>query len=265
VSQQVDQQRLVAGAVDLGLRAVHGGLMAGLVVQNLGAVQAGQSLPLQVVPGIGWRADAMLGSIDSVVLEADVPVARDRPVYARAGIDYRLVFGGVLTAVRVGYTGEHAATGALGMTGGLGFRKLGGTMPWGFDYAFVPFGSLGGLHALAFTFGLVPPPPSESVAAVLDTAEAPAALTVFYPKKGERVLIPVRLRESARVTAKLLDESGLELLVLRAPARAGPGRIEVAWNGEVSPGVWATWDHTYRVFIQAGTQSLYYDVVPKTE
>src|SRR5205823_5298186 len=132
-------------------------------------------------------------------------------------------------------------------------------------YAFVPFGTLGSLHALAFTFGLMPVPAGSEGTAGAGDVEAPPALSVFYPRKGERVLIPVRLREAARASAKLLDESGIELLTLREPARAGPGRIEIAWNGEVAPGIWAQWDHTYRIFIQAGEQSLYYDVIPKTE
>jgi len=265
LSQQVDTQRLAGASTDLGLRVRREGFMGGLVVQNVGAAQAGQLLPLQVVPGVAWRADAVLGASDAVLLEADVPLARDRPVYARAGLDYRLVFGGVSAALRVGYSGAQADTGALGLTGGVGFRRVGGAMPWGFDYAFVPYGSLGGLHALAFTLGVAPGTSGDTGVAGATDLEAPPALSVFYPRRGERVLIPVRVRETARVSAKLLDESGQELRALREPGRVAAGRIEIVWNGELAPGVWAAWDHTYRIFIQVGSQTLYYDVIPKTE
>lgn len=265
VMQRVDQQQLLAATADLGLRAIRNGFLAGLVLQNAGAVQAGQTLPLQVVPGVGWRGDGVLRSGDALLIEADAPIARDRGISVAAGADYRLVFGGVSAAIRAGFTRAQAATGALGLTGGVGFRRLGGAMPWGFDYAFVPFGSLGGLHALAFTFGLAPRATGDTGAPGAAEPEVPPALSIFYPRRGERVLIPVRLRESARVAAKLLDESGQDILTLLAPVRVAPGRIEIAWNGELAPGVWAQWDRTYRIFIQVGAQTLYYDVIPKTE
>ncbi len=258
VAQQVDRQRLIGLSTDLGLRLAADGFLAGLVIQNLGIAQAGQAMPLQVVPGVGWRWDALL-------VEADVPLARDRSPYVRAGADYRVVLGGVSAALRVGYTQQQADTGAPGITGGVGFRWLGSTVPWGFDYAFVPYGTLGGMHALAFTFGLAPARPGDSGSPVVTDASSPPAESVFYPRKGERVLIPVRLRQPARISAKLLDASGLEVLTLLKPERAGPGVVEVAWDGHLEGGTWPAWDHTYRVFIQAGPQTLYYDVIPKTE
>jgi len=154
--------------------------------------------------------------------------------------------------------------GAPGVSAGLGFRWLVGRVPWGMDYAFVPWGVFGGEHAVSLTFGIVPR--SKKV----ETLPAPVIAMgvppeVFYPLKGERVRYGLKVEARAEVSALLLDEGGLALATLFEKQIVEPGDHEVVWDGRLPNGEWADFDRTYRILIQSGGQTWYKDVIPKRE
>lgn len=268
MSQQVDRVSWLGASVDVGLRLQPGsGFGGGLILQNAGLSEAGSGLPRQFVGAVSWRADRLLMAGDGFTLEVDMPFARDRTFSLRSGGEYRFTAGHMALALRAGYREELADTGASGLSAGFGFRWLSSRTPWGLDYAVMPMGDLGTRHAVSLTIGMAASNRQvDSLNVTVEEAgEAKAPIRVFYPTKGERVYLPIRIREPAEVSAKLLDETGAVVAVLLEPVRLKAGRHEIGWDGQIAPGVWAQFDRTYHIFVQAGSQSFYLDCVPKTE
>jgi len=266
LSQQVDRDSWLGVSGDIGVRVQPGsGFGGGLVLQHVGVDEAGYGLPRQFVGALSWRADRLLTAGDGFLLEVDAPIARDRGFLPAVGGEYRIAFGSLAFAFRGGYREELSGTGASGISAGIGFRWLGRRAPWGLDYAVVPMGTLGTRHAVSLTIGMASAGRQVEAFNVTVEEEQKEPVRVFYPTKGERVYLPIRLREPAEVSAKLLDESGLAVTILLEPAVLKAGRHEIGWDGQISPGVWAQFDRTYHIFVQAGNQSFYLDCVPKTE
>lgn len=266
MSQQVDNRSWLGVSGDLGVRLQPGsGFGGGLVLQHVGLDESGFGLPRQFVGAVSWRADRLFTAGDGFLLEVDAPLARDRALLFRGGGEYRLIAGPLALAFRGGYREELSDTGAPGFSAGFGFRWLDRRSPWGLDYAIVPMGSLGTRHAVSLTIGMASAARQVEALNVTVEEEQQAPVRVFYPTKGERVYLPIRLREPAEVSAKLLDESGRSVAILLEPAVLAAGRHEITWDGQIAPGVWAQFDRTYHIFVQAGNQSFYLDCVPKTE
>ena len=265
MSQQVDRESWLGVSGDLGVRLQPGaGFGGGLVLQHVGLDESGFGPPRQFVGAVSWRTDRLFTAGDGFLLELDAPLARDRALLIRGGGEYRLIAGPLALAFRGGYREELADTGAPGFSAGLGFRWLSRRAPWGLDCAIVPMGTLGTRHAVSLTIGMASGARQvENLNVTIEEQQAP--VRVFYPTKGERVYLPIRIREPAEVSAKLLDESGLSVAILMEPTVLAAGRHEIGWDGQIAPGVWAQFDRTYHIFVQAGNQSFYLDCVPKTE
>jgi hypothetical protein len=266
VNQQVDRASWLGVSGDVGVRLNPGaGFGGGLVLQNVGTAQSGYSLPRQFVGAVSWRGDRLFGSTDGLLVEVDAPIRREQGLDLRGGGEYRVVVGSVAIALRGGWRQDLSDTGASGISAGLGFRWLSKLVPWGLDYAYVPMGAFGTRHAVSLTVGLVSTTRKVEELAVIVEQEGQPPLRVFYPTKGERVYLPIRLREATMVLARLLDENGLLVTTLEEAHMVKPGKYEIGWDGQIAPGVWAQFDKTYHIFVQAGHQSFYLDCVPKTE
>jgi hypothetical protein len=119
----------------------------GFAVQNMGAgveyVSERTGLPMNVRAGFGY--EVFRDRRQGVLVSADANFPNDSGPIIAAGAEYSLLG---MFAVRLGYrfTGPEAA----GLTAGAGFAVLLGGKRFSADYAIVPMGDLGILHA----FGL---------------------------------------------------------------------------------------------------------------
>ncbi len=264
VWQQVDRKSWIGMTTDYGLKVRPGGgfILAG-VLQNAGLVKGPAGLPLQWVTGAAWQGDKVFGQADRLLVEADSPIAIDRGLSFRAGLEYQARFDAVSFAVRGGWKQENEVPGAPGVSAGFGFRWFLGRTPWGLDYAYVPWGIFGGVHVLSATLGLLPPAPPEEkpVAAPLDRVPP----EVFYPLKGERARYAVTVAGASEVSAVLLDTGGNQLMTLVERRIVWGGSLDVEWDGYLPNGMMAEFDHVYRILIQSGAQTQYKDVTPKRE
>ena len=263
--QQVDRATWLGMTTDLGVRVrpAEGVTVAG-VLQNAGLAKGPSPLPLQWVTGVSWQKAGLASTRDRLLLEVDSPVALDRGLSVRAGAEYRLVAGGVAAAVRGGWKQEAEVPGASGLAAGVGFRWKLGRVPWGLDYAFVPWGIFGGLHALALTVAIAPPPPP----VVTPITASPTSIgdaMVFYPVRGEVARVSLALDGPAEVSAMLVDERGMALATLLEQRLAPAGTLEITWNGVLPDGRWAEFDRTYRFQISRGGVTFYRDVIPRAE
>ncbi len=116
---------------------------AALAVDNL----AGQlkfdreSDPLPVLARLGTR----LSLIPNVVAGLDAVLARDAPPALAAGAELDL--GAIALRAGLNTSTLSQVGGLAGVSAGLGLRRAG----WSFDYALVPFGSLGLSHRLSLS------------------------------------------------------------------------------------------------------------------
>ncbi len=266
VMQQVDHRRWFGASLDAGLRLrPGGGLSAGLVGRNLGLVTGDAGLPAQIALGLAWTAEGALTPGDGIVAEVDAGFSGDAGLAPRAGVEYRLAAGVNGFAVRAGWLPDAADANAPGVTGGVGFRRYAGRFPWGVDYAVAPMGDLGLRHAIALTLGIgraEESRPDEAAAAEIPDV---APVRVFYPGRGEKVTLAIRLARAATVTAHLLDDRGEFVAEIHPPTRRPAGRWEVVWDGTIAPGVPAQRDKTYHISVADGTRTWYLDAVPKGE
>ena len=132
-----------AGILSPGL--INNKLRLAFVVQNAGGAlkygQTSEPLPLNFKLGGAFTVS------DKFILGLDLNSPRDNKPYAGAGAEYNFNLSAVSLAGRLGYNTRtpgdiDAMTGAS--TGiGVMFRKL------ALDYAFSPFGSLGGAHRIS--------------------------------------------------------------------------------------------------------------------
>ncbi|MEK7384366.1 MAG: PorV/PorQ family protein [Elusimicrobiota bacterium] len=145
ISEEIDNFRAQAGAVDLGaildLKS-HGLPMAlGLAVQNVGTKAKFQSsredLPVNVKTGIGWRF------LESGLLIFDANIPREGGATMHIGGEYVAL---KTLALRVGYNGRNDAGSGVTFGGGLQHNRF------SVDYAFVPFGDLGNSHRLSLSY-----------------------------------------------------------------------------------------------------------------
>lgn len=115
-------------------------LRFGLAMTNLGGTlkyaQTAENLPLT------FKAGAALRPTQRWLTSLDVGVPRDNAAYVAVGTEYQLVVsGGWGLAGRLGYSSQSVsdASGVTGVSVGVGIAS----QAFGFDYAFVPYGSLG--------------------------------------------------------------------------------------------------------------------------
>jgi len=156
-SQQIDSMRTSGTSMDLGLRLRPGfGFSIAGVLQNAGRKVAGAGLPKQWVVAGGWEKAPVISGNDSISLEADFPVSSYLKGVSMAGIEYAFSFGATTLALRGGMKQGLEVPGGAGLTGGLGFRRSTGTIGWGLDYAYQPYGIFGAVQALALTIGFQP-------------------------------------------------------------------------------------------------------------
>jgi len=260
VWQQVAQDSWLGATIDAGFKVRTGlGLTVGGVLQNLGVIRGKNPLPLQWVTGLAWQGDKVFYRADRFLIEADSPVALDRPLSFRLGSEYRVQYGKVSVAVRAGWKQENEVPGAPGVSGGFGFRWFMGLTPWGLDYAYVPWGILGGQHCVALTVALVPPPPRE------EKPVESKVQAVFYPGRGEAARAVVDVDEPAELSVSLQDESGMFIMILYERRVVWTGSVEVTWDGRMPDGRPADIGRTYRFMIQLGSRTSYEEFVPKEE
>ena len=133
-------------------------LRLAFVVQNAGGgLKYGtrtEPLPLNLKLGSAYSLS------DKLLLAVDANFPGDNRFYAGAGAEYLSRHPSVSFACRLGYNSRTLGDidGLSGVSAGLGIMAGGLAL----DYAFVPFGSLGGAHrvSLAFKFGGKAPPPA---------------------------------------------------------------------------------------------------------
>jgi len=272
--QQVDTERWIGVTVDAGFRLrPGGGFILGGVLQNAGSVNGTPGLPMQWVTGVAWEGSRLASKEDQLLVEVDPVLAVDHGFEANLGFEYRIRFGGVSLAARGGWKQENQIIGVPGATGGIGFRWTSGKLPWGLDYAYVPWGAMGNVHAISLTVAIVPAPPVEEPvplptgeAAYEPVEETKDSLRVFYPLKGERVFFPLTIQEPTEVSAVLQDEGGNVVTILMAPAVLQPGTHTVIWDGRRLPQVedsWVQFDLVYRLLVQVGGEARYLNVIPR--
>ena len=264
VWQNVDTRQWLGGSIDAGFKIRPGyGLTVGGVLQNLGGVNGESRLPLQWVTGLAWQKERVVGSTDRFMFEIDVPVAVDRRPSVRIGSEYQIRMNTVIFAVRAGWKEDIEVLRAPGLAGGFGFRWLMGSTPWGMDYAFVPWGVFGDLHAVALNVGFVPRKPEGNTP--VQGIKGPDPIDVFYPLLGEKARIVMAVPERSSLSAAVLDREGNEILILVDGDLVEPGDTTVVWDGYLSTGMLAEFDKVYRIRIQAGGNTLYKDIVLKKE
>ena len=270
--QKVDTDTWVGVTTDCGLRFKPGGGSSfGLVVRNAGFGEAGMSMPVELVGGAGFEAGPLLGTRDALLVEFDGTYAADaEPGFAFGG-QYRVGFGAMGLALRGGWRSTTEIPGARGVSAGIGIRWVTAGAPWGFDYAFIPWGALGNVHAVSLTVSLAAPSTAPPIGGASPVAgEAPEEplykrVVVFYPLKGEPARFEVKLDAKSDVRAKLLDDDGNFLLELMPQSRLEPGTYQVTWDGKLEAGALARFGVVYRIQVQVGEQTYYMSVMPRND
>ena len=268
--QKVDTDTWLGVTTDFGLRfQPGGGSSVGLVVRNAGFAEAGVGTPVELAGGLGWEAGPLLGTRDALLVEFDGAYAADtEPAFAFGG-QYRVGFGAMGVALRGGWRSSMDVPDARGVSVGVGIRWVTAGAPWGFDYAFIPWGALGNVHAVSLTVSLAAPSAAPSIGGALPLqGEAPEEplykrIVVFYPLKGEPARFEVKLDVKSDVRAKLLDEDGNFLLELMPQSRLEPGTYHVTWDGKLEAGAWARFGAIYRIQVQVADQTYYMSVMPR--
>ena len=109
----------------------------GVVAQNLGTKLGTDSLPLILKVGLALE-------LRSISMAIDIGKSQDTDLYYCLGVESWI---GSMLALRAGYKiGKDVGP---GWTAGLGFK----TSRFGLDYAYVPYGELGGTHRISLGIG----------------------------------------------------------------------------------------------------------------
>jgi len=264
VWQRIEKREWLGISFDLGAKIRPGyGFTIGGVLQNAGAVSGSSHLPLQWVTGIAWEKHRTFHGGDQFLIEVDSPVAVDRDLSFRVGSEYRVRMGKVAFAVRGGWKQDMEVLDSPGLTAGFGFRWMMGFTPWGMDYAYVPWGVFGNLHAVSLTVGLIPPPAQPPPPKLARPKEPPF---VFFPLERERARYTITVpRPAAWVSAVLLDEDGNFIDTILPLQVAQPGEMLVEWDGLRPSGRPAEYEKIFRIRIRIGDVVWYKDVMPKKE
>ena len=159
ISQQLDVEDSIGAAADVGmlLRVVDNKLSVGLAAQNLGFLDTGENLPMNVRTGIAYRTrtqpipDSGRQPQDLFSLAADVnyPIVGGFPTFHLGAENW---FYNIL-ALRVGYSFSQGENPKNGLTAGFGLRRVGEAslenVNFQFDYAFVPDQAVGNAHRVS--------------------------------------------------------------------------------------------------------------------
>lgn len=142
------------------------------------------------------------------------------------------------------------------------------------DYSVVPIGELGYYHYISL--GMMIPhlmePEPEETSGIIPSVEAHAPkakikserVLYFYPLKGEKAVVKVRVRQAAELRANLVDDEGKLILVLEEGRKVAPGIQTVEWDGTVAHGVLATFELTYFIRVYCGKETKDFRVIPMT-
>ena len=159
ISQQLDVEDSIGAAADLGmlLRVLDNRFGVGLAAQNLGFLDTGEDLPMNVRGGIAYHSrtqpdpDSARPPQDRFALAADVnyPIIAGFPTFHLGAENW---FYNML-ALRVGYSFSQSENPKNGLTAGFGLRRAGEAslenVNFQFDYAFVPDLAVGNAHRIS--------------------------------------------------------------------------------------------------------------------
>ena len=159
ISQQLDVENSIGAAADVGmlLRILDNRFGVGIAAQNLGFLDTGENLPMNVRGGIAYHvrtkpnADSATPPQDLFALAADVnyPIIAGFPTFHLGAENW---FYGML-ALRVGYSFSQGDNPKNGLTAGFGLRRIGEAslenVNFQFDYAFVPDQAVGNAHRIS--------------------------------------------------------------------------------------------------------------------
>lgn len=159
ISQQLDVEDSIGGAADVGLllRMLDNRLGLGFAAQNLGFLDTGENLPMNVRTGIAYHvrtkpnAEAAKQPQDLLALAADInyPIVGGFPTF-HLGAENWLYN---MLALRVGYSFSQGENPKNGLTAGFGLRRLGEAslenVNFQLDYAFVPDQAVGNAHRVS--------------------------------------------------------------------------------------------------------------------
>ena len=159
ISQQLDVEDSIGAAADVGmlLRVMDNRLGVGFAAQNLGFLDTGENLPMNVRGGIAYHIrtkpdpDSGRQPQDILALAADVnyPIVAGFPTFHLGAENW---FYNML-AVRVGYSFSQGSNPKNGLTAGFGLRRIGEAslqnVNFQFDYAFVPDQAVGNAHRIS--------------------------------------------------------------------------------------------------------------------
>ena len=169
ISQQLDVEDSIGAAADVGmlLRILDNRLGVGIAAQNLGFLDTGENLPMNVRGGIAYHIRAKTRSEASDKSEPN-PDSDRQPqdlLALAADVNYPIVAGfptfhlGVenwfysMLALRVGYSFSQGENPKNGLTAGFGLRRIGEAslenVNFQFDYAFVPDQGVGNAHRIS--------------------------------------------------------------------------------------------------------------------
>lgn len=159
ISQQLDVEDSIGAAADVGLllRILDNRLGVGFAAQNLGFLDTGEDLPMNVRGGIAYHVrttpnpDSGGQPHDLFALAADVnyPIVAGFPTFHLGAENwfYRML------ALRVGYSFGQGDNPKNGLTVGFGLRRIGEAslenVNFQFDYAFVPDQAVGNAHRIS--------------------------------------------------------------------------------------------------------------------
>ena len=177
---------------------------------------------------------------------------------------------GMTILLRGGARVEQASITTVKPQGGLGFIWRGrGEFGIQFDYAAVSLGPLG--YFQYATIGVrLPPPPKEQINIPPPMDESQERLKqdppfYFYPKRGEKASIPIKLESATMVSAVLMDLEGRMIKKLIVSGMASAGTHEVTWDGKDQTGMFSRFGATYIIVVTAGSETFQVKVIPLQE
>ncbi len=159
ISQQLDVEDSIGAAADVGvlLQILDNRIGVGIAAQNLGFLDTGENLPMNVRGGIAYHirtkpsVDSARPPQDLFALAADVnyPIVAGFPTFHLGAENW---FYGML-ALRAGYSFSKGENPKNGLTAGFGLRRIGEAslenVNFQFDYAFVPDQGVGNAHRVS--------------------------------------------------------------------------------------------------------------------
>jgi hypothetical protein len=148
VKTTLDDKTAQSVAVDLGWQSEipDTSMWLGLVIQNLGTElkfnRESDPLPLNIKLGAKYP---LVLKEQKINFASDLNYTNDSQFWASVGAEYLKTFGGISTALRLGWrSGVSGLSGSGGAAGGLGIGWRGYTL----DYGFAPYGDLGDSHRI---------------------------------------------------------------------------------------------------------------------